>query len=66
MKNSQLNNSQTCATITLTQTEFNEVLRRIEMLERLIISSRREVLRMELCKLEDGMKLERTVKRRVR
>lgn len=66
MKNSQLNNLQTCATIELTRSDYNELLRRIEMLERIIVMGRREVLRMELAKLEDGMKLERTVKRRVR
>ena len=59
-----LNNQQNYAMISLQ--DFNELLRRLEMLERIIIENRRAVLRQELAQLEDGMKLERTVKRRVR
>lgn len=46
--------------------EYNELLRRIETLEKIVITTRRAVLRDELAQLEDGMGLERTVKRRVR
>ena len=59
-----LNNQQNYAMISLQ--DFNELLRRLEALERIIIENRRAVLRQELAQLEDGMKLERTVKRRVR
>lgn len=63
---SLLNNSQSCATITVSLHDFNELLRRIETLEQIIIENRRAVLRQELAQLEDGYRLERTVKRRVR
>ena len=61
-----LNNSQTCAMITVSVSEFNELLRRLEVLERIVIEERRAVLRQELAKIEDSYKLERTVERRVR
>jgi hypothetical protein len=52
--------------VTLARNELNELLRRIEVLEKIIVYSRRAALRDELSQLEDGLKLERTVKRRVR
>lgn len=61
-----LNSQQTCAMITVSASEFNELLRRLEVLEKFIMEDRRTALRMELSYLEDGYKLERTVKRRVR
>lgn len=66
MQNTVLNIPQSCATINLTLQEYNELLRRIEALEKFVVTHRREALRMELAQLEDGMGLERTVKRRVR
>lgn len=45
---------------------FNELLHRIEVLEKIIIENRRAVLRQELAQLEDGMKLDRTIKKRIR
>lgn len=61
-----LNSQQTCAMITVSVSEFNELLRRLEVLERIVIEERRAVLRQELAKIEDSYKLGRTVKRRVR
>lgn len=61
-----LNNQANCAKITVTLHEFNELVRRVEMLERLVVEGRRAILRQELAELEDGYRLERTVKRRVR
>ena len=61
-----LNSQQTCAMITVSVSEFNELLRRLEVLERIIVEGRRAVLRQELAQLEDGYGMERTVKRRVR
>jgi hypothetical protein len=52
--------------VTLARNELNELLRRIEVLEKIIVYSRRAALRDELSQLEDGMRLERTVKRRIR
>ena len=52
--------------ITVSVSEFNELLRRLEVLERIVIEERRAVLRQELAKIEDSYKLERTVERRVR
>ena len=66
MQNSLLNNPQSCATIHVSLSDYNELLRRIEILEHIVISGRREALCKELGFLEDGMRLERTVKRRVR
>lgn len=64
--NTLLNSSQNCDRISINLRDFNELLRRIETLEKIIIENRRAVLRQELAQLEDGMKLERTIKRRVR
>lgn len=64
--NTLLNSSQNCDRISINLRDFNELLRRIETLEQIIIENRRAVLRQELAQIEDGMKLERTVKRRVR
>lgn len=61
-----LNKSIECAKITVNLHEFNELVRRVEMLERLVVEGRRAILRQELAELEDGYRLERTVKRRVR
>lgn len=61
-----LNNQANCAKITVNLHEFNELVRRVETLEQIIIENRRAVLRQELAQLEDGYRLERTVKRRVR
>ena len=64
--NTLLNSSQNCDKISVNLRDFNELLRRIEVLERIIIENRRAVLRQELAQLEDVMKQERTIKRRVR
>lgn len=53
-------------TITLTLQAYNEILRRLETLENIIIAGRREVLRQELATVEDAYQLQRTVKQRVR
>lgn len=53
-------------TITLTLQAYNEILRRLETLENIIIAGRREVLRQELATVEDAYQLPRTVKQRVR
>lgn len=61
-----LNSTHNCAKITVSLHEFNELVRRLEALERIVIEGRRAALRQELAGLEDGMNLDRTVKRRVR
>jgi hypothetical protein len=61
-----LNNSQNRDIIQLTVSEYNELLHRIETLEHVVIENRRTVLRTELACLEDGYKIPRTVKKRVR
>lgn len=53
-------------TVTLTLQAYNEILRRIETLEKIIITGRREALRQELATVEDAYQLPRTVKQRVR
>lgn len=64
--NTLLNSSQNCDKISVNLRDFNELLRRIETLERIIIENRRAVLRQELAQLEDSYQMERTIKRRVR
>jgi hypothetical protein len=66
MTQSLLNTSPSCAKITVSLHEFNELVRRVETLEKIVIEGRRAALRQELAGLEDGMNLDRTVKRRVR